>query len=171
MYPNILHEEGIETMCQYLEIRSDRSTSTSTNSLCNIASIILKNNYFENGELKYRQKRSTAIGAKFALPHFMVGSQTLNKFLNCINSLYSAIKFTMGFSTAETNFLDVNVTKVGNKLETNLYCKPIDTHQYLHAQSCHRNVYKKSIAYAQAVRIKRICSTEEELNNRLKQLK
>ena len=56
-------------------------------------------------------------------------------------------------------------------LETDLYCKPTDTHQYLHAQSCHRNIYKKSIAYGQAIRIKRICSTEEKLNNRLIQLK
>ena len=33
------------------------------------------------------------------------------------------------------------------------------------------NVYKRSIAYGQAVRIKRICSTEEKLNNRLVQLR
>ena len=67
---------------------------------------------------------------------------------------------------------DVTITKVGDKLlETDLYCKPTDTHQYLHAQSCPRNVYEKSIAYRQTVRIKRICSTEEKLNKRLQQLK
>ena len=43
------------------------------------------------------------------------------------------------------NFLGVTVTKVDNKLGTDLYCKPTETHQYLHAQSCHRNVYKGSI--------------------------
>ena len=77
----------------------------------------------------------------------------------------------MDCSAREINFLDVTITKVGNKLETDLYCKPSDTHHYLHAQSCHRNLYKKLIAYAHAVRIKRICTTEEKLNNRLKQLK
>ena len=70
----------------------------------------------------------------------------------------------MDYSTTEINFLDVTVVKVGNKLETDLYCKPTDTHQYLHVQSCHRNIYKKSIAYDQAIRIKRICSTEEKLD-------
>ena len=70
------------------------------------------------------------------------GSQNLNKLFNCINSLHRTIKFTMGYSTTETNFLGVTVTKVCNKLETDLYCKPNDTHQHLHAQSCHRNVYK-----------------------------
>ena len=59
--------------------------------------------------------------------------------------------------------------KVDNKLQTDSYCKPNDTHQYLHAQS--RIVYKRSIAYRQVVRFKRICSIEEKLNNRLEQLK
>ena len=51
----------------------------------------------------------------------------------------------MDYSTTEINFLGVTVTKVCNKLETDLYCKPNDTHQHLHALSCHRNVYKISI--------------------------
>ena len=47
----------------------------------------------------------------------------------------------MGYYTTEINFLDVAATKVGKKLETDLYCEAIDFHHYLHAQSCHRNVY------------------------------
>ena len=43
----------------------------------------------------------------------------------------------MGSSATKINFLGVTVTKVDNKLETDLYCKPSDTHQYLHNQSCH----------------------------------
>ena len=76
----------------------------------------------------------------------------------------------MDYSTTEINFLGVTVTKVCNKLETDLYCKPNDTHQHLHAQSCHRNVYKVPIAWGQVVRFKGICSIEEKLNNRLEQL-
>ena len=105
------------------------------------------------------------------------GSQKLNEFF--INSQHPTMKFTMGYSTTEINFVNVHVTKVGNKLETDLYCKPTDTHQYLHAQSlkcqkspkCHRNVYKRSIACGPAVKIKRIRSTEEKLNNCLEELK
>ena len=77
----------------------------------------------------------------------------------------------MDYSTTKMNFLGVIVTKVGNKLETDLYCKPNDTYQYLHAQSCHSNVYEGSIAYGQVVKFKRLCSTEENLNNHLEQLK
>ena len=53
----------------------------------------------------------------------------------------------MDYSATEINFLGVSVTKTGNELQTDLYCKPNDTHQYHHAQSCHRNLYKRSIAY------------------------
>ena len=39
-------------------------------------SIILENNYFENGKLKYHQKRGFTIGTKFSPPYsnlFMTG--------------------------------------------------------------------------------------------------
>ena len=81
------------------------------------------------------------------------GSQKLNEFFNCINSLRPKIKFTMGYSTTEINFLDATATKVGNKLQIHLYRKPTDMHQYLHAQLYQRNMYKKSVAYCQAVNL------------------
>ena len=56
-------------------------------------------------------------------------------------------------------------------LGRDLYCQPTDTHLYLYAQSCHCNVYKRSIAYGQVVRFKKIDSTEEKLNKHLEQLK
>ena len=178
-------------MREYLETRSDKSVST--NSLSVLASIILKNNFSEKGELKYHQKGGTTIGRKFAPPYsnlFMAGFekrvfqnseskpvlwlryledifcvrtqgfQKLNEF-DCINSLHPTIKFAMDYSKTEINFLDVTVAKVGNSLETDLYCKRNYAHQYL---------YKKSIVSEQTVRIKRICSTKENLNNRLQQL-
>ena len=73
-------------------------------------------------------------------------SQKSKELLNCINSLHPTVKFIMDYSAAKINFLGVTVTKVGNKLETDLYCNPTDTHQYLHLRSHHSNVYKRSIA-------------------------
>ena len=63
------------------------------------------------------------------------GSQKLKELFNCINILHSRINFAMDYSTTEMNFIGVTVTKVGNKLETDLFCKSTNTHQYLHAQS------------------------------------
>ena len=56
------------------------------------------------------------------------------------------------------SFLDVEVIKKGNQLVADLYIKPTDTHQYLHASSCHVFYSKKSIPYSQGLRLNRICS-------------
>ena len=61
-------------MCECLQTRSDKSIFN--NSLCNLASMVLKNNYFESGSLKYNQKRVFPIGTKFTSPYsnlFMTG--------------------------------------------------------------------------------------------------
>ena len=51
------------------------------------------------------------------------GSSKLKELFNYISSLHATIKFTMDYSATKTNFLGVTVTKFGNKLETDLYCK------------------------------------------------
>ena len=66
-------------MRQYLETRSHKSISS--NSPCDLASIILKNNYFENEELKYHQKRGAAIGTKFAAPYSNLLMASLEKII------------------------------------------------------------------------------------------
>ena len=82
------------------------------------------------------------------------------------------IKFTLDYSKNSINLLDVKVSKIesGNTLCTSLFTKLTDTHQYLHATSCHWLIYKRSIPYGQAVRIKRICSDEEDLQQKLNDL-
>ena len=74
LYPHIPHEEGIEAMAEYLETREDKTVSTK--SLCDLASIVLKENYFELSIKIYHQKLRTAIVTKFASPFanlFMAG--------------------------------------------------------------------------------------------------
>ena len=74
LYPHIPHEEGIKTIAEYLETREDKTVSTK--SLCDLASIVLKENYFELSSKIYHQKLGTAIGTKFAPPYanlFMAG--------------------------------------------------------------------------------------------------
>ena len=75
----------------------------------------------------------------------------------------------MEFSQKQINFSDVLILKNDNEgsLITSLFTKPTDTHQYLHSTSCHRSVYKKSIPYGPAVRIKRICSHVVDLQRKL----
>ena len=74
LYPHIPHEEGIVRNRNILNLREDQAVST--NSLCDLARIILTENYFELGKDMYHQKLGTAIGTKFATPYanlFMAG--------------------------------------------------------------------------------------------------
>ena len=200
LYPHMPHEEGIKTIAEYLETREDKTVSTK--SLCDLASIVLKENYFELSSKIYHQKSGTAIGTKFAPPYanlftaglekrifgnsgyhpylwlrflgdtFCIwtdGLEKLQEFFKFLNAFHPTIKFTMDYSY-ETNFLDVQVSKRNSTLETDLYCTNTNRHQYLHAKSCHRYIYKKYIPFGQAVRLRRIISEDVMLDERLKEL-
>ena len=195
------HEEGIKTIAKYLETREDKTVSSK--SLCDLASIVLKENYSELSSKIYHQKLGTAIGTKFAPPYanlFMAGLEKhifensgyhpylwlrflddifciwtdglekLQEFFKFLNAFHPTIKFTMNYSYKTINFLDVQVSKRNSTLETDLYCKDTDRHQYLHAKSCHRYVYKKHIPSAKAIRLRRIISDDIVLDERLKEL-
>ena len=98
------------------------------------------------------------------------GEETLKEFFKILNSCHPKIKFTAEYSLDKVNFLDVEVIRSGNKLLTDLYIKPTDTHQYLEFSSCHVYHSKKSIPYSQALRFNRICSENRFFGNIFNQL-
>ena len=89
--------------------------------------------------------------------------------LSGFKSCHSTIKLT-AVLLDKVNFLDVEVICCGNKLLTDLYIKPTDTHQYLEFPFCHKCHSKKSIPYSQALRFNRICSENMFFDNRCNQL-
>ena len=68
-------------------------------------------------------------------------------------------------------FLDVLVKRRDRKLTIDIYSKPTDTHQYLDHSSCHRNHVKKGVPYGQALRLRRICDSDEVFQERSKEMK
>ncbi len=98
------------------------------------------------------------------------GQSKLDSFLEYLNGFHQTIKFTSESSMEKVSFLDVMVVKKGGILETDLYCKPTDTHQYLQRGSCHPWHVKKAIPYGQALRIRRICSDDGKFLARSKEL-
>ena len=65
----------------------------------------------------------------------------------------------------------IQVSKRNSTLQTDLYCKDTDRHQYLHTKSCHKYVSKKHIPFGQAVWLRRIISDDNVLlDERLKEL-
>ena len=62
LYPSIPHEEGLEALKEVLERRGDKTISTDT--LLELAHVVLKNNFFEFNDDFYQQLRGTALGIK-----------------------------------------------------------------------------------------------------------
>ena len=88
----------------------------------------------------------------------------LYSFLSALNNVHETIKFTSNASQESVSFLDVMIHKDNKgQIETGLYTKPTDAHMYLHYNSYHPVHQKKSIPYSQAIRLRRICSTDIRL--------
>ena len=51
----------------------------------------------------------------------------------------------------------------GDRIITDLNCKPTDGHQYLQYHSCHADQINRSITFGQTLRLKRICSEKNDL--------
>ena len=128
----------------------------------------LEENFLENSVLK------PSVWWRYIDDIFMIlqhGKENLDKFLNTLNSCHPSIKFKAECILAErVSFLDDEVIRRGNQLTTDLYVKPTDSHQYLHASSCHVFHSKKAIPYSQALRLNRICSEGKDFDNRCNEL-
>ena len=137
LYPNILHDEGLAFLKDFLDSRAD--------TLIELAELLLKNNIFEFFDKTYKQIHGTASGTKFAPPYALLfmealqekilskakrkpsvlwryvddmffswghGEESLKEFINEINSFHPTIKFTVDWSKENVNFLDVEVTLI-----------------------------------------------------------
>ena len=62
-------------------------------------------------------------------------------------------KLTASYPRKDINFLDISVNKKYIQLFMDLCIKPTDTHEYLHASSCHVYHSENSIPYSQALSI------------------
>ena len=98
------------------------------------------------------------------------GEEKLAEFLADLNKFHETIKFTSEASKEVINFLDVKVSLKNGIFSTDLYVKPTDTHQFLHPSSCHPFHCKKAIPFSQALRLNRICSDDDEFENRCEDL-
>ena len=92
------------------------------------------------------------------------GERKLIEFLTKLNTAHDSIKFDFEKSTKSIAFLDTLVyIDDKRQLQTTLYTKPTDTHNYLHFKSAHPKHLIDSLPYSQALRIRRICSQNDEL--------
>ena len=67
--------------------------------------------------------------------------------------------------------MDTLVKPSQDKLSTNIYYKPTDSHSFLRYDSSHPKACKDSIPYSQFLRLRRICSEDEDFETNSNQLK
>ena len=105
---------------------------------------------------------------------FMIWTHTENDLLNFIsylNNLHPTIKFTSSHSSTSISFLDVQVSlNQFGVVKTDLYTKPMDKHQYLLHSLCHPFHTKRAIPFSLALRLRRICSSDETFTLRTNEL-
>ena len=99
------------------------------------------------------------------------GEDKLEGFLNPLNNFHPNVNFTPEKSKSSVNFWDVSVNIVDNKLETDLFCKPTDCHQFLHFTPANPFRNEKPVVYSQSLRIKRLCSSPLNFQKHLENLK
>ena len=113
-------------------------------------------------------------------------TKDLHNFIEEINKIHHAIKFTMTHTTIideDSNlrcscppqhsnpFLDISMSIKNGRISTDLYKKPTDRNQYLLTSSCHPIQTTLNIPFSLALRIVRICAVEEEREQRFLELK
>ena len=196
LYPNIPHD-GLHILKVFLDSRFDKLFTTDT--LIELAPLVLKNYIFEFSDETYKQIRGTAIGAKFATPYavlFMAAfeEKILSKvekkpsfwwrYIDDIFSIWehgeeslkefineiNSFHPTIKF-TADWSKENVEVTLNNGVLSTDLFVKPPDTHQFFfRSYFCHPCHGKKGIPYSQTLRLNRICSDNSSFDKRCNKL-
>ena len=95
----------------------------------------------------------------------------IEKFVEILNSLDTSINFTYEASTKGLSFLNVFLYIENNKLLTDVFYKPTDSHDYLPFNSCHPRHIKVNIPKTLARIICTIVSDPERKLFRLRELK
>ncbi len=101
------------------------------------------------------------------------GEDELQKFISHLSTCHKpkTIKFSHEYSREGVPFLDtwVYLDSDGN-LNTKVYTKPTDSHNYLHYTSAHPRKCIEAIPYGQFIRIKRICFKTSDFEEHAKLL-
>lgn len=100
------------------------------------------------------------------------GEEKLRQFHERANQIHGRIQVDLRVSPSDIEFLDV-IVKLGENgfLTTDLYVKPTDSKSYLHFNSDHPLHTKKAVPFGLGLRMKRICTREEDFRKHRNDLK
>ena len=92
----------------------------------------------------------------------------LRRFVYFVNILDPSLKFMVEIGGERLKCLDLLMSIRNGRLETTVYSKPTDGHLYLHNDSCHPRSTKLGVEKGVALRLRRICSTDDEFDRKSK---
>ena len=180
LYTNIPHKKEIRACRRALESRTN--TRLETESICDLIRRILAMNSFEFENNHYLQLHGTAMGTKMApayanpfmgdLEQIILAQSPLKplQWWRYIDDFFMIWPHGKKRSMNSSTFLILLVKPSSSPTKFYLHLKSTDTHQYLLSSSCHPNHIKKSIPYSLALRIGRICSTNDNFKQRTDEL-
>lgn len=93
----------------------------------------------------------------------------LEMFIREFNDFHPAIRVTSNISEDSINFLDICI-KNDDTLTTSIHYKDTDSHCYLNYNSYHPDKCKEAIPYSQFLRLKRLCSEEDDFVLKAKEM-
>ena len=131
--------------------------------------------YFEEKFIYPLVRNASTLYLRYINDIILIRAKSENElltFFEKLNQQHLPIKFEMKYSKDKIEFLDALTYKdKNNYIQTTLYKNPTDHQNYIHSKSAHPFSLKKSIAYSQALRLKRICSTTGEYEKHTDNLK
>lgn len=89
-------------------------------------------------------------------------SDSLEVFIRSLNNNRNNIKLISDWHKDEINFLDVNIYRLNDRLETKVYFKKTDRNSYLPISSGHHPLWLRNIPKGQIMRVKRNCSEDAQ---------
>ena len=129
--------------------------------------------WFED-EFVYTYNPAPMVWKRFIDDIFVIwthGLERLNAFVHHLNNCLPSIKFEAEQSCSEIHFLDVTVSiDEQHNLQTDLYTKPTDSHNYLNYKSAHPRHCRDGIPYSQFLRLKRICSNTDTFTHQCREM-
>ena len=94
----------------------------------------------------------------------------IEDFLTYVNGFNPSLNFTWIISDVLLPFRDLCLKPVSDHLLTSIHYKETDIHSYLNYTSSHPARCKNSIPYSQFLRLRRICSEENDFKNKSKEM-
>ena len=91
----------------------------------------------------------------------------LERFLQFVCAFHPALRYTVTISDSQLSLLDILLTVTGNKISTSVFFKETDSHSYLTYNSSHPPACKDSIPYSQFLRLRRLCSDQNDFDRQV----